>query len=82
MYGAEASSGNLHARQTIILKDIVTDAGRSGVRIFKDPMVVNWIDTGGTIPQDGKTVGISPRLTTPVIIVDGTLVSPTRMGSQ
>ena len=33
-------------------------------------------------PRDGNTVGMRPKLTNPVQIVDGPLVSPTRMSSQ
>ena len=77
-----ASSGTLHAHQTIISEDIVTDVARSGVRIFKDPTVVNWKDTDRTIPRDGNTVRMLPILTTPVWIGSEASVSPTDTISQ
>ena len=80
--GVAASTGTLHAFRTILLKEIVTDTARSAARVFKYPKVVNWIDTDGTSPQDGNTVGMTPRLTTPVWIGAVPLVSPTRMRSQ
>ena len=77
-----ASSGNFHAHQTIISKEIGTDAMHIGARIFKDPTVVNWKDTDRTIPRDGNTFRMLPRLTNSVWIGAGPLVSPTRMGGQ
>ena len=72
----------LHAMRTVISKEITTGAARSAARIFKDPPVVNWKDTGGMNPRDRNTVGVPPRATTPVRIGTGPLISPTRMGSQ
>ena len=80
--GVAASIGTFHAHQRISSNEIVTDAARSAARVFKDPTVVNWIDTGGTIPQDGNTVGMPLRLTTPVLIGAGPSVSPTSMGGE
>ena len=80
--GVAASGGTLHAVRTVLLKDIVPDAAHSAAHVFKDPLVVNWKVTGGTIPQDRNTFGIPPRATTPVRIGTVPLVPPTRMGSQ
>ena len=77
-----ASSRTLHARQKISSKEIVTDAARSGARIFKDAMVVNCKDTYRTIQRDGNNSGMPPILTTQVQIGAGTSVYLTRMGSQ
>ena len=80
--GVAASSGTLHSRQTIRSKEIVTDTARSGVRVFRDPTVVNWIDTDRTIPRDGNISRNPPRLTTPVWIGDGPSVLLNRIGIQ
>ena len=45
--GVAASSGTLHARQTINSKEIVTDGACSGTRVLKDTTVVNWRNTKG-----------------------------------
>ena len=50
VYGVAASRGNLYARQTISLWEIVMNATRSGSCVFKDLTVVIWEDTDGTIP--------------------------------
>ena len=60
---AAGSRETLHARRTIILKDIVTDVVCSAARVFQNPVVVRWHGTGGTTPQDGKTAVGSTRLT-------------------
>ena len=58
------------------------DAARSGTRVSKDPTVVYWKETDGTIPWDGNTVGMVERLTNTICIGAGPSVSPTNMGSQ
>ena len=82
MYGVAASSGTLHARQMISLKEIVTDAVRSGARVFNDPTAVNWKDMDRMISQCRNTIRMVERLTNPVLVGDGPSVSTTRMGSQ
>ena len=72
----------MHARRTILSKEIVMDSARSATCIFKDLLVGNWINTDGTITWGGKTIGMPPILNTPVRIVAGNLVSPTSTGSQ
>ena len=75
-------SVGLCMRQRIISKEIVADTSRSGAHVFKDPKVVNWKDTDGTISRDGNTVKMVERLNNPVWIGAGPSVSPNRMGSQ
>ena len=82
MDGIAAGRGATHACHTISLKVIVTDAARSGARVFQNPADVNQKDTDGKIPQDGNTPIRYPRLTSPVLIGGGTTVSPTRTESQ
>ena len=77
------SGGTLHAVRMILSKDIAADVTRGAARIFKDPPVVNWKDTDGTISQYGNTVGTPPPiLTTPVRIGSGPSVSPASIRSQ
>ena len=45
----------------VLHKDIVPGATRRTAGVLKDPPVVNWKDTGGKIPFDINTVGISPQ---------------------
>ena len=40
----------------------------SATHVLKDPVVVNWKDTGGTIPSDRNIVGMPSRTTNPVWI--------------
>ena len=80
--GVAASGGTLHAVRTILSKYIATDVMHSAARVVKDPLVVNWKYADGTILQDINTVGNPSRTTTLVQIVDGPLVSPTRMRIQ
>ena len=54
--GVAASRGSLYERQMILSQEILTDAAHSATRIFKDPTVVNWIDTDGKCPRDGNNV--------------------------
>ena len=63
--GVAVSGGNLHARRTIVLEDIVTDAVRSAACVFKYPTVVDWKDTDGMIPWDRITVGTPPHIEYP-----------------
>ena len=72
-----AGRGNKHALQTPALEVIVTDAARSGACIFRTPLDIIWTDRDGATPPDGSTYIRPPRLTSPVLIVGGTTVSPT-----
>ena len=81
-YGFAASNVNLHAHQTISLKNIVTDAAHRGARVFQYYTVVNWKNTDRTIPQYVNTSGSPPRSTNPVWICAGPSAYPTLMGSQ
>ena len=80
--GVAAGRGNAHAGQTIASKVIVTDAARSGARAFQDPAAVNRKDTDETIPQDGNTSRIPPRLNSPFIIGGGISFYPSRTGGH
>ena len=68
--------------QTIASKVIVTDAARSGERVFRYPTAVNWKDMDRMISQCRNTIRMVERLTNPVLVGDGPSVSTTRMGSQ
>ena len=73
---------HLHGICTVLSKEIVTGVARISVRVFKDPPVVNWTETGGTNPRNKNTVRMPHRATAPVWISTGPLVFPNRMGSQ
>ena len=80
-YGVESGRGTAHARQTVALKVIVTDAARSGARVHLDTAAVNQKETDKKIPWDSNTSRIPPRLISPVLI-GGIYVSLTRTVSQ
>ena len=80
--GVVEGGGTLHAVRTILSNEIATDTVPSAARVFKDPPVVNWKDTDGTITQNGNTIRNPPRSTTPVLVGAGPFVYPTKMGSQ
>ena len=63
-------------------KEIVTGAMRSAAGVLKNTLMVNWMNTGGRIPDDRNTFGIPPRSTTQVRTGNGTSVPPIRIGSQ
>ena len=54
--GVAENRRTLHTHKTIALKDIVTDAERSGARVFQYPDVLNRKDTDSTIPQEGISI--------------------------
>ena len=72
----------LHAVHAVLHKQITTVATRSAAGVLKYPPVVNWKDTGGTIPVDINTSGIPPRTTTQVRTGAGPSVPPIIIGSQ
>ena len=76
------SRRDLHAVHAVLHKEITTVATRSAAGVLKDPPVVNWKDTGGTIPVDINTSGIPPRTTTQVRTGAGPSVPPISIGSQ
>ena len=63
-------------------KEIVTDAARSGARIFWTPREVSRTDRDGSIPRDVNTSVDTARLTTPIQIFNSASDSPTRTGTQ
>ena len=65
-YGVATSRRALHVVHAVLHKEIVTGATCSAAGVLKDPSVVNWKDTGGTIPVDTNTFGIPPITTTQV----------------
>ena len=72
----------MHARCTIISKEIITDAARSAAHIFWNPTDIRWNSTDGTTPRERNTAIGSNRLTTPVRIGGGTTGSPIRTGRK
>ena len=74
--GVMASRRTFRAHHMIALKYIVTDAARSGARVFQDHVAVNQKDKYGTIPRDGNTSRIPPRFIYPVWIGNGPSVPP------
>ena len=80
--GVAASRWTFHVRQTIALKEIVTNAACSGARVLSYTVVINQKYTNRKIPRDGKTSRSPPRLTTPLRIGGGPSISPTRTGNQ
>ena len=82
MDGVATSGRDLNAVREVLHKDIFMGASRSAAGVLKDPQVVNWKDTGGTIPVDRSTVRIPPRNTTQVWTGTGTSVSPIIIGLQ
>ena len=48
--GVALSGRYFHVVYAVLHKDIFTGAMRSVAGVLKDPLVVNWKDTGGTIP--------------------------------
>ena len=72
----------LHAVGTFFQKEIVTSATRSAAGFLKDPLVVDWKDTGGRTPVNKNTTRITPRANTPVQTGAGTYVPPINIGIQ
>ena len=56
----------LDARQTVLLKEIVTDATHSGAHIFRNPRDVSRTGRNSTMPQDRNTAVAASSLTSPV----------------
>ena len=56
--GVATSGRALHAVRAVIHKEILTGTMCRAAGVLKDPLVVNWRDTGGTISVDRNTVGI------------------------
>ena len=72
----------LDARQTVLSKEIVTDAVRSGAHIFQIPRGVSRIGRDGTTPRDGNTAVAAVRLTSPVQFYHSTMDPPIRNRNQ
>ena len=72
----------MHEVCAVLHKDIVTGAMHSAVGVLKNPPVVNWKDTGGTITVDRNTLVIPPKTTTQVRNGNGPSVPPIRIWSQ
>ena len=53
----------MHAVRTVLHKEIVTGATRRTESVLKDPLVVSWKETSGTITVDRNTARIPPRTT-------------------
>ena len=72
----------LYVLCAILHKEIFTGASRSAAGVLKVPLVVNWKDASGTIPQNINTVRMPPRTTTPVWNSTGPSVPPINIGIQ
>ena len=68
----------LDPRQTILSKETVTDAARSGACIFRTHRNVNRTDRGGTNTCDRNTAAAAARLISPVRICHSTTNSRIR----
>ena len=66
----------LDVHQTIISKEIVTDAARSGAHIFRNPREVIRTGRDGTTPRDRNTTVAAARLTSPVQFFHSNTNSP------
>ena len=73
---------NLGALQTVLSKEIVTDAARSGAHIFRTPRDVSRTGRDGSTPRDVNTSIVAARLTPPIQIFHSTSDFPTRTGTQ
>ena len=62
--GVATSERVLHGVHVILHKEIITGVTRSAASFLKDPLVENWRDASGPIPQDRNTIKILPRATT------------------
>ena len=60
----------------------MTDAVRSRARVLWNPGGVSRTGRDSTTLSDCKTSVRSPRMNSPVLVGGGTIVSPTRTGSQ
>ena len=72
----------MNARQTVLLKEIVTDTARCGQRIFRTPREVNRTGRDGTMSRDRNTAVAAFRLTYPVQICHSTTDSPIQNSNQ
>ena len=76
MDGVTTSGMALYAVRAFLHKEIVTGATRSAAGVLKYPLVVNWKNASGKIPQDRNTIGMPPRSATPVWTGTGPSVPP------
>ena len=72
----------LDVGQMVLSKDIVTDAVRSGARIFRTPREVSSIGRDSTTPKNRNTVVAAARSTSPVKICHITIESPSQNRNQ
>ena len=70
----------LHARRTILSKEIVTNAARRSARVLWTLADVIWHGTDGTTPRDGNTFIGSTRLAYPVLLGESVVLPPIRTG--
>ena len=70
------------ARQTVLSKDIVTDAACSGAHIFRTTREESRTGRDGTTPQDRNIVIATASLTSPIQICHSTTYSPSRNRNQ
>ena len=79
---AAGSGETLQARQTILLKKIVTDAAHNAARVLQTPADVNRHGKNGTTPRDGNTAVGYYRLTPQLEFVAVPLATQAGMGSN
>ena len=72
----------MHTVRAVLLEENVVGATRRAAIVLKDPPVLYWKDTGGTIPVDRNTVGIPPRTTTQFWTGNGSSVPPNSIENQ
>ena len=72
----------LDTQHTVLSKEVVADAARSGARFFRNPREVSRTSRDGTTPQDVNTAVAAVRLNPPIQTFHNTYDSPTRTGTQ
>ena len=72
----------LGVRQTVLPKEIVTDAARSGAHIFWTPREVSRTERDGSMQRDVNTAVATTRLTLQSPIFNSNSDSPTWTGTQ
>ena len=73
---------DLDTRQTILSKEIVTDAAHCGAHIFQTLRRVSRTGRDSTMPRDKNTVVAAASSTVPVQICNSTTDSPIRNMNQ
>ena len=80
--GVATSGRDFYTVRAVIHKDVIMGTTRSAAGVLKDPLVLNWKDASGPIPQDRNTVVMTPRATAPFRAGTGPSVPSISIGSQ